>query len=202
MSVKHALLALLARGESNTYQLRKDFLETTGQSWPLNIGQVYSTLQRLERDGLVSRGEKQPSQDGNSETEPFSLTEDGREELLKWWFTPVDREKPARSELVMKLALAASTPGVDVAKIVQTQRRNTMNALRDFTRLKVSATSSPAELPWQLVIENHIFMAEAELRWLDQIEGLVAAHQNGAAANAVSTTDTTALIERLSEVKK
>ena len=176
MSVKHALLALLSHGESNTYQLRKDFDASTGQTWSLNIGQVYSTLQRLERDGLVARGEKQKSADGSSETEPYSLTAAGQAELERWWQCPVDREKPGRSELVMKLALAASVPGVDVAKVVQTQRRNTMSALRDFTRLKSSA--APTELSWRLVIENHIFMAEAELRWLDHIESLVATHRD------------------------
>src|SRR6266511_1516280 len=53
MSVKHGLLALLERGPMCGYQLRVAFEESTGGTWPLNIGQVYTTLSRLERDGLV-----------------------------------------------------------------------------------------------------------------------------------------------------
>src|SRR6202012_3215532 len=53
MSVRHALLALLSEGPKYGLQLRQEFVARTGEVWPLNVGQVYTTLQRLERDGLV-----------------------------------------------------------------------------------------------------------------------------------------------------
>lgn len=180
MTIKHALLALLSLGPSTTYALRRDFEESSGSAWPLNVGQVHTTLARLERDGLVARLEPQPSLDGSSVTEPFEITAAGREQLARWWRTPVDRMQPARDELVIKLAMAVSVHAPDIAEIVQRQRNTTMRALHDFTRLKADpqARADQAEpLVWALVLENHIYQAEAELRWLDQIETVVARAQ-------------------------
>lgn len=171
MSIKHALLALLSQGPSTTYALRRDFEASTGASWPLNVGQVHTTLQRLERDGLVVRLEPDEG------SEPFEITRAGRDELAAWWQTPVQRLQPAREELVIKLAMAVAVHNADVADIIQRQRTATMRALHDFTRLKGEPPSDARHtepLVWALVLENHIFQAEAELRWLDQIEGTVA----------------------------
>ncbi|MCA1781231.1 MAG: hypothetical protein LC679_03385 [Intrasporangiaceae bacterium] len=86
---------------------------------------------------------------------------------------PVDRSESPRDELVIKLALAVTVPGVDVARVVQVQRTATLGHLRDLTRLKVRAAPShdgPNEHAWRLVLDNHIFAAEAEVRWLDHVE--------------------------------
>lgn len=177
VTIKHALLALLSQGHSTTYSLKRDFEASTGQAWPLNVGQVHTTLQRLERDGLVRRLDPEPSADGSSVTEPYEITDAGREELAQWWQTPVARLQPARDELVIKLAMAVSIHAPDIAGIVQRQRSATMRALHDFTRLKSDPKARDAQhepLVWELVLENHIYTAEAELRWLDQIEGTVA----------------------------
>ena len=72
MSVRHGLLALLERGARYGYQLRAEFEEATGGTWPLNIGQVYTTLSRLERDGLVRA---LPESDGGQR--PYEITDDG-----------------------------------------------------------------------------------------------------------------------------
>ncbi len=180
MSVKHALLALLAHGPASTYALKRDFEATTANSWPLNIGQVYTTLQRLERDGLVERTEPRPA---DGQAEPFQITEAGRADLTSWWYTPLERLQPSRSELVMKLAMAVVVPGVDRARLIQAQRSATMRALHDFTRLKTdppaahAGTRSAESLVWFLVLENHIYAAESELRWLDTIEAAILRHE-------------------------
>ncbi len=191
MSVKHALLALLANGAASTYALKRDFEATTGSSWPLNIGQVYTTLQRLERDGLVERTEPSP-EDGQSE--PFRITDGGRAELRSWWYTPLERLQPARSELVIKLAMAVVVPGVDRVRLIQAQRSATMRALHDFTRLKqdppaqqASSAGSAESLVWFLMLENHIYTAEAELRWLDTIEAAILRHEAGSASAPLPT---------------
>lgn len=82
------------------------------------------------------------------------------------------RGTPERGELVIKLALAVTVPEVDVRAVVQTQRRETMRALRDFTRLKATAPDDEVgqDLAWSFVLDHHIFAAEAEIRWLDHIE--------------------------------
>ena len=165
MSVRNALLALVAQQPAGVYRLKQMFEEQTCGAWPLNIGQVYQTMQRLERDGqVVSHAETNAGRD----SEVFELTDAGREVLNAWWSTPVPREHPERDELVMKLAVAAADPTVDVEAMIQTQRRSTLGSLRDVTRLKASADEG--ELAWKLILERHIFDLEAELNWLDYIE--------------------------------
>lgn len=174
MSIKHGLLVLLSEEPMGVYGLRKEFEARTGGSWPVNIGQVYSTMQRLERDGLVVRLDEQ-----GDDVDRYEPTERGRDEAAAWWRTPVSRGDTGRDELVIKLALAVSAAGVDVRDIVQAQRSETMRAMRDFTRLKAQLpapgeTITRPELAWSLVLDHHTFTAEAEVRWLDHIEASVA----------------------------
>jgi DNA-binding PadR family transcriptional regulator len=168
MSVRQALLALLAEEPMYGYQLRAEFEQRTGATWPLNVGQVYTTLTRLERDGLVEGAGADA--DGHV---IYRVTESGREEAAAWFTTPVARTQPPRDELAIKLALAVTVPGVDVGTVIQQQRSASMAALQDYTRLK--RTGPPAaggreELAWGLVLESLVFAAEAEIRWLDHCE--------------------------------
>ncbi len=170
MSIRHGLLALLRTEPKYGYQLRAEFEAATGSSWPLNIGQVYSTLTRLERDGLV-RAAGEPV-DGRA---MYEITDAGRSELSSWFDTPVAREARPRDELAIKLALALAVPGVDVPGIVQRQRASTMQSLQELTRLKRS--SKPDDISWLLVVESMIFAAEAEIRWLDHCEAMLSRHR-------------------------
>lgn len=106
MSIRHSLLALLQDQPRYGYQLRVEFEDRTGSTWPLNIGQVYTTLDRLERDGLVSND----GGDGEGHV-VYSITEAGRAEVQGWFATPVERSNPPRNELAIKLALAVTLPG-------------------------------------------------------------------------------------------
>src|ERR1700679_2965517 len=102
MSVPHVLLALLTEGPKYGLQLRQEFEAGTGDVWPLNVGQVYRTLQRLERGGFVDA-------DDADETGPekgFHITAEGREELSEWLRTPPDLSSPPRDELVIKVLVA------------------------------------------------------------------------------------------------
>src|SRR5699024_627400 len=173
VSVKQGLLALLSEEPMGVARLRKEFEARTGGTWPLNIGQVYTTVQRLERDGLVAHTEDSAaaSDEARGDVDLFTLTDAGRGAAQGWWHTPVRRGAPERDELVIKVALAVTAPGVSVREVVQRQRTETMRALRDLTRLAAQTDpSSPADLSFSLVLDNHIFTAEAELRWLDHIE--------------------------------
>ncbi len=166
MSVKHALLALLEQEPMYGYQLRAEFEQRTGETWPLNVGQVYTTLTRLERDGFAA------AEAENAEGHViYRITESGREEVAAWFTTPVARTQPPRDELAIKLALAVTVPGVDVGTVIQQQRSATMAALQDYTRLKRRAVGAdPRELAWSLVLDSLVFGAEAEIRWLDHCE--------------------------------
>ncbi|HEX6358946.1 PadR family transcriptional regulator [Actinophytocola sp.] len=165
MSVRYGLLALLEREPMHGYQLRVEFERSTGLTWPLNIGQVYTTLARLSRDGLV--------EEADLAQEPgkvvYRLTDAGRAELATWFATPVAPAEHPRDELAIKIALALRTPGVDVPAVLQTQRAATLRKLRELTRLKVEADEK-ADEAWLLVLDLMIFRTESEARWLDHSE--------------------------------
>lgn len=170
------------------YQLRREFEESTGATWPLNIGQVYTTLARLERDGSV-----EPSGEPDSEgRHVYRLTDAGHAELTGWFTTPVTAADRPRDELAIKVALAMTTPGIDVANVVQTQRTATLRHLQELTRLKASSDAD-TDTAWLLVVDSMIFRAEAEVRWLDhseqRITRLRGVHDRSASASSNSTTD-------------
>ena len=189
MSVKHALLSLLEQEPMYGYQLRQEFEARTGGTWPLNVGQVYTTLTRLERDGLVEPAAHVEGGEAAGDTQTqtqvrYRLTEAGRDEVATWFTTPVTRTQPARDELAIKLALAVTVPGVDVGTLIQRQRSASVQALQDYTRLKRRAGGEQdrADLAWGLVLDSLVFAAEAEIRWLDHCEArLRRAAREGAA---------------------
>jgi DNA-binding PadR family transcriptional regulator len=169
MTVRNALLALLEQGPMYGYQLRAEFERRTGATWPLNVGQVYTTLSRLERDGFV---EGTGADDEGHVM--YVATAAGHEEVAAWFTTPVARTQPPRDELAIKLALAVTVPGVDVGTVIQQQRSATMGALQDYTRVKrAGGDGSPDDLAWSLVLDSLVFNAEAEIRWLDHCEARV-----------------------------
>lgn len=163
MSVKLSLLALLGERPRHGYELKAEFDRRTGNSWPLNIGQVYSTLERLERDGLVVRGE----QDDEGRVS-YQLTPAGHTQVDEWFASPVVMDNPPRNELAIKIAIAVTLDDVDVTALIQTQRRASLERLQGYTRVRRQL--DPDELAWQLVIENLIHTADAEVRWLDHCE--------------------------------
>ena len=170
MSVRQGLLALLEQRPMYGYQLRSEFESRTGAAWPLNVGQVYTTLSRLERDGLV-----EPAGSDDDSRPLYQITAAGRAAVADWFSTPVSRSSPPRDELAIKLAMAVTVPGVDVRAVVQGQRTATLRALQEYTRLKARATGDrPEDLAWLLVLDSLVFAAEAEVRWLDHCESRLA----------------------------
>ena len=165
MSVRHALLALLSEGPKYGLQLRQEFEARTGEVWPLNVGQVYTTLQRLERDGLVE------SDDGADDgpQKGFHITEDGEAELAEWLRTPPDFSSPPRDELVIKVLVAVGLPGVDVHQVVQVHRRYLVELMQQWTRLKED--ESRLDLNFALVVDAELFRLDSLIRWLDSAEG-------------------------------
>lgn len=163
MSVKHGLLALLAEAPRHGYQLKTDFEHRTGGSWAINIGQVYTTLQRLERDGLV----EPLTSDGDRHD--YRITPAGRDQLGAWFVTPVVPDGPPRDELTIKVLLAVAATDVDVTEILQRQRTASVEQLQGYTRRK--AQSDPQkDLAFLLMLDALIFRTEAEIRWLDAAE--------------------------------
>ena len=160
MSVPHALLALLSDGPKYGLRLQSEFESRTGEVWPLNVGQVYTTLQRLERDGLVeSDGAGERSQ------KRYRITAPGARELADWLRTPPDLVPPPRDELVIKVLVALEIPGIDVHEILQVHRRHAIEVMQRYTRIKSEAAES--DVPLALVADAELFRLEAIVRWLD-----------------------------------
>jgi len=157
-------------GPSYGYQLKVEFERRTGDSWPVNVGQVYNTLDRLERDGLIERGET----DGDGHVF-YAITDAGAAEARSWLEGPVVRGAAARDELAVKLALAVTLPDVDPEAIIHAQRVATIRSLQELTRSKAAGgdPDSPEEFAWQLVVDALIFQAEAEVRWLEHSEARI-----------------------------
>ena len=160
MSVPHALLALLSEGPKHGLRLQNEFELRTGEVWPLNVGQVYTTLQRLERDGLV-----ETDAEGERSQKRFRITPAGVEELADWLRTPPDLVPPPRDVLVIKVLVALEVPGTDVHDIIQAHRRHAIEVMQRYTRVKAQATDSDVALA--LVADAELFRLEAIVRWLD-----------------------------------
>jgi DNA-binding PadR family transcriptional regulator len=160
VSVRYALLALLSEGPKYGLQLRQQFEARTGEVWPLNIGQVYTTLQRLERDGLVESDDTE--MDGPQKG--FRITDAGRGELQDWLRTPPDDAVPPRDELVIKVLIALGVPGVDVPEVLQIHRHRLVELMQRYTRLKEDELE---DVNVALVVDAEIFRLDALIRWLD-----------------------------------
>jgi DNA-binding PadR family transcriptional regulator len=163
MSVRHALLALLSEGPKYGLQLRHEFEARTGDVWPLNAGQVYTTLQRLERDGLVaSDGAEDGPQKG------YTITVAGADALSDWLLTPPEMAQPPRDELLIKVLVAVQVPGVEVHDVIQVHRRHLVELMQSYTNVKANAAEDDVALA--LVVDSELFRIEAAVRWLDAAE--------------------------------
>jgi len=160
VSVPYALLALLSEGPKYGLRLQTEFESRTGEVWPLNVGQVYTTLQRLERDGLVaSEG------DGERSRKRYAITSTGSKELADWLRTPPELVPPPRDELVIKVLVALQIPGIDVREILQAHRRHVIEVMQRYTHIKAEAAED--DVPLALVADAELFRLESIVRWLD-----------------------------------
>jgi DNA-binding PadR family transcriptional regulator len=168
MSVRHALLALLSEGPKYGLRLREEFEAGTGEVWPLNIGQVYTTLQRLERDGLI---ESDDLDERDSPQKRFRITAEGERELADWLRTPPDMSSPPRDELVIKVLVALLVPGTDVHEVIQAHRRYLVELMQQWTRIKEA--DADRDLALGLAVDAELFRLDAVVRWLDAADGRI-----------------------------
>jgi DNA-binding PadR family transcriptional regulator len=161
VSVPHALLALLSEGPKYGLRLQNEFEARTGEVWPLNVGQVYTTLQRLERDGLVESDDR----DAERSRKRYKITSTGERELADWLRTPPDLVPPPRDELVIKVLVALQIPEIDIREILQVHRRHVIETMQRYTQAKAAAGEDDVALA--LVADAELFRLEAIIRWLD-----------------------------------
>jgi DNA-binding PadR family transcriptional regulator len=170
VSVRHALLALLSEGPKYGLRLQQEFEERTGEVWPLNVGQVYITLQRLERDGLVESGDG----GGAGPQKRFVITQAGGAELEGWLRTPAGDIPPPRDELVIKVLISLRVPGADVHDIVQVHRRHMIELMQRYWHLKAEAAEDDIALA--LIADAELFRLEGIVRWLDAADTRLKLH--------------------------
>jgi DNA-binding PadR family transcriptional regulator len=162
VSIRHALLGLLSEEPKHGLLLQQEFEEQTSEVWPLNVGQVYITLQRLERAGLVeSEGESEDA----GPRKRFTITSAGADELQEWLRTPPSEIPPPRDELLIKVLISLRVPGADVHEIVQVHRRHILESMQHFWRLKQEMTAD--EIGLALIVDAEMFRLEGIVRWLD-----------------------------------
>ena len=161
MSVPHALLALLRDGPKFGLRLQSEFEARTGEVWPLNVGQVYTTLRRLERDGLVETDDAETERSRKR----YKITTSGERELAEWLRTPPDLVPPPRDELLIKVLVALQVPGIDIHEILQVHRRHVIEVMQRYTKIK--AATGPDDVALALVADAELFRLEGIVRWLD-----------------------------------
>jgi DNA-binding PadR family transcriptional regulator len=166
MSVRHGLLAILTEGTCYGYQLRTEFSRRTGTASPLNVGQIYNTLDRLERDGLVVKGATDDA--GHV---PYTITRAGRAEVDDWLTRSVGAPG-VRDELLVKVTLALSLPHADAGDVVRVERERTRADAVELerTRDELAARDAEAGLAELLAVEAALSAVDARRAWLDVAE--------------------------------
>jgi DNA-binding PadR family transcriptional regulator len=163
MAVREGLMALLAEEPRYGYQLKTAFESATGGVWNLNVGQVYTTLDRLQRGGLVDV-------DDSGEQKRYSLTTDGEDALGAWWRAVPADDPPPRDELQLKVLLALDRGARHALAVITRQRTAITRLLQQHRR---SRQGSGEPLPQALVADALVVRAEADLRWLDLCESRI-----------------------------
>src|SRR3954468_3046670 len=161
MAVREGLLALLDEGPRHGYSLKTAFEAATGGVWPLNVGQVYTTLERLGRDGLVESS-------GPSGQRSYRLTPRGVDELGAWWHAVPGDEPPPRDELLVKVLLAVATSPGTALDVITGQRTavHELLAQRRHQRRRATAAGDDVSLAVRLADDALVVRAESDLRWL------------------------------------
>ena len=168
MSLRQGLLALLQEEPKHGYQLKTEFEHATGGMWTINVGQVYTTLDRLIRDGFVDADE-------SDEQKQYRLTREGSQQLEHWWQTVPGDEPPPRDEMLVKVLLAIATAPDTAVEVITTQRTAVLELLQERRRATRARATTPATMADALAADALVVRAEADIRWLDLCEARVLA---------------------------
>jgi DNA-binding PadR family transcriptional regulator len=165
--MRHAFLALLARAPAHGYEIKQAFEAAVGGVWPpLNAGQIYTTLGRLERDGLV-RG-VHVEQSHKPDKKVYELTDEGKAELEAWLDTPTAGPR-YKDEFFLKLVLARAgglNSRHDPTLLIERQRRRYFQELRDLTAIAATAAAEGNRTA-ALLAEGAMLHVQADLQWLE-----------------------------------
>ena len=174
MSIKYALLGILAEKDRHGYELKSRFDEMVGEFWSLNFGQIYSTLDRLEKDGLV--GHDREIQDRRPDRKIFTITPTGREDLATWLATPVSKVRALRDEFFIKLVFQDKSDPAAILALIERQKVLYLKQMNQHTRRKLAlkkAGGDLEDLTAELLLDAGLFHAEADIKWLSLCEAKI-----------------------------
>lgn len=192
--MRHALLGLLAQGPHHGYELKATLEQELVPLTPVNFGQVYTTLDRLERDGLVTH--RAVSQEERPDKKVFTLTDEGRHRLVSWLESPSAPSLDLRNEAFLKLVLAerlrGRIDGVGAAAVVAAERRAAFDRLHQVQRARLEAEEQGSRPELGLLLGLAALRLEAFLKWLDECERVLAGGRwgEGVSAEAVVPVST------------
>ena len=168
MSVRHAVLGLLAQRPRHGYELRAAFQAVAGgeENWDVKPAQIYTTLARLEQGGLVAKDSVE--QDAGPEKRIYAITLAGRKTLKEWFACRIEPEHQ-HDEFFLKLMIGLMSGVADPYRLIQTQRAHLFQELHDITEHR-SHSDPGNELAKILLLDKVVMHLEADLRWLDMIE--------------------------------
>src|SRR5206468_3916442 len=141
------------------------FEQFLGGTWPLNIGQVYTVLSRLEKEGLIAC--QVVPQDLLPDRKVYELTPAGEAALAQWADEPVDGPVRLRDEFFLKVLVRSLGDSADATALIHRQRHSHLQALAELTQLQRTASMHPAT---SLLLEGAVLRMEADLKWLDVCE--------------------------------
>jgi DNA-binding PadR family transcriptional regulator len=168
MSIKHAILGLLSDGPLHGYELKAAYEEDLVPASQLNYGQVYTTLERLGRDGLVAH--EVVSQTERPDKKVYALTDQGRSELQEWLDSPAPLDLDLRNETFLKLILARRLANADPQRVLAIERCSCSARLQEVIQTKACAQLEGASGQTVLLLDLAILRLEAFLKWLDRCE--------------------------------
>ncbi|MCK9293946.1 MAG: PadR family transcriptional regulator [Desulfobulbaceae bacterium] len=176
MSIRYAILGILAERDLHGYDLKSSFDEKVGDFWSLNYGQIYSTLDRLEKDGLVTHDRE--AQEKRPDRKIFRITPEGRQELAQWLATPVTRIRALRDEFFIKLVFMVKSDPAPVLALIDKQKTLHLKQMNRLTQRKLALKKQAAgngSLTSELLIDAGLFHTEADIRWLTLCEAKIRA---------------------------
>lgn len=167
MSIKFAMLGILAEKDLHGYELKSSFDEKVGDFWSLNYGQIYSTLDRLEKEDLVTYDRQ--IQDRRPDRKIYSITPKGREALQEWLASPVNRVRALRDEFFIKLVFMDKNSLGPILELIEKQKALYLRQMNRLTHQKVALKKGPKDadsLTTELLMDAGLFHAEADIKWL------------------------------------
>ncbi|HWI60949.1 MAG TPA: helix-turn-helix transcriptional regulator [Symbiobacteriaceae bacterium] len=170
LAVKHGILGILAGRPRHGYELKTEFDNLTAGLWELNVGQIYSTLERMLKDGLVELFDDEEG--AGEDRKIYRITADGRQELETWLSRPPLKARPMRDELYVRLGLLVEKDRQAALDLLESQRRVYHLQMAELTRQKIQVVRAqgPDRVRREMMLDAALLHVDADLKWLENCE--------------------------------